>query len=353
MMPEKAKKQKRRTFLYLWVLLALFILLVTATYTWFNISQTPHVNDMAVYVNVQNGIEIAKAYDAPDDEWGQRIDFYDVIKGEYPLKPVTWSNKEQRFYAMSYGFDGRMSRFTPLTDERNSNRSGGDGYYLAGTIYVRTDMTCNVKLAEAVMINGGENGAGTYVIGMPVWDSENIAHTDGGNGAESAIRIGFRITHINRHTDKTIEEPEFFIYEPSCDTHISGSEGYYKTPSIDGTDNLIDDEHLILQTASTWEETYPVQHDVTIKDLGTFKTNRQLFRITADEKIKVDIYVWLEGNDCDCVARINDAKILANLQFEVDYSGQSGYEDIPEDTTEGISEPVTEQQPAASEQKTE
>lgn len=333
-MSEKAKRQRRRTFLYLWILLALLILLVTATYTWFTISQTPHVNDMAMYVNVETGIQIAKEFDAPESEWGYRIDFADLIGDEYPLKPATWSSARQKFFAMRYGFDGRMMEFAELSDEKNSNRSDGDGYYVLGTFYVRTDMSCYVQLAEAVEINDGENGAGTYVIGKPIWDEEKIAHYDGGNGAESAIRIGFRITHYDKATGEEKGEPEFFIYEPSCDHHISGSTEYFPTPSIDGTDSLIDDEHLILQHASTWEEADPVEHGVTVKHLGAFKSNKRLFKIESSEKIRVDVYIWLEGQDSDCIARIDNAKILANLQFSVDYSGQSGYEDITDDTTE-------------------
>ena len=88
-MPDQAIRQKRRTFLYLWVLLALLILLVASTYTWFSLSQTPHVNDMSIYINSQQGMEIAVMHDAPDAEWSQRIDFEQIVSGEYPLTLFT------------------------------------------------------------------------------------------------------------------------------------------------------------------------------------------------------------------------------------------------------------------------
>lgn len=329
-MPEKTKKQRRRTFIYLWVLFALLILLVTATYTWFTISQTPHVNDMAMYINTKSGIEIAKTVDAEEEEWGLHLDYYDLVDDEYPLKPVTWSEQHQKFMAMRYGFDGRMMSFGELSDEKNANRKGGDGYYVHGTFYVRTQSACYVSLAKAIEINGGENGSGTYVIGLPLWNVEKIMHEDVGNGAENAIRLGLKITHVDYNTGTPLSDPEFFIYEPNCDYHLSGSTDYFPTASIDGTDTLIDSDHLILQKASSWSEAYPIQREVTIKKLGDFVEEKRLFKIETYEKIKVDVYVWLEGQDADCIAQIDDSRILASIQFNIDYSGQSGIEDIPD-----------------------
>ena len=327
-MSEKTKRQKKRTFIYLWVLLALIILLVASTYTWFSLSQTPHVNDMSMYINAQSGIEIAKEFNAPDEDWGQRIDFVDIVSGDYPLRPATWSDSRQKFMAMGYGLDGRMLGFKELSDERNANKSGGDGYYVTGTMYFRTDTACNVSLAEAIEVNGGENGAGTFVIGKPEWDSKEIQHKDSGNGAETAIRIGFRITRMNKETGAAIGEPEFFIYEPNCDRHITNTVGYFATPSIDDIETLTDTNHMILQKSSSWTESEPVEHNVTIKKLGQFLQNKTLFRITPEEKVKAVIYIWLEGQDSDCVSQIDEAKIVANIQFHVDYGGQSGYEVI-------------------------
>lgn len=327
----KTSKQKRRTFLYLWILLALLILFVTATYTWFALSRAPHVNDMVLNVNTQKGIELALSYDAPDGDWGQRIDFADIVNEDCPLKPVTWSDARQKFMAVRYGFDGRGIGFTELSDARNANRTDGDGYYVIGEFFARSDTPCSVSLADAVLINEGENGAGTYVIGSPVWDSENIKHDNGGNGAEEAIRIGFRITPVNAQTGEAVGDSEFFIYEPNCDAHVSGANEYYQTPSIDGTDTLTAKDHLILQKSSTWTEAEPVQHNVTIKSLGEFTNNMRLFALDPGEKVKIDLYVWLEGQDSDCVSMINKAQILASIQFRVDNGSQSGLDDLPED----------------------
>lgn len=330
MRKETERKRKKRTFIYLWILIALSVLLVAATYTWFALSQTPHVNDMALYVNAESGLELALAYDAPDEEWGQRLDFLDLVDDDYPLKPATWSQRLQSLVTVKYGFDGRTTGdFVQLEDERNANRKDGDGYYVAGVFYARSGAPCDVSLAEAVEINDGENGAGTYVIGTPIWDPERIIHSDGGAGAETAIRLGFRVTPIDRESGQPAGQYEFFIYEPNCNGHENGRADYSPTPSIDGAETLIDEGHLILQERSLWTEANPVQREVTIKELGKFINNETLFSLESGDCIKIELYIWLEGQDVDCVSRIDKAEILASIQFHVDYTGQSGMDDIP------------------------
>ncbi len=321
------QKRRRRTFIYLYVLLALLILLVAASYTWFALTQTPRVSDMAVHVNTTTGIELATAYDASDEEWGQNIDFEDLVTESGPLKPITWSEKNRSFYTIIYGLDGRMAgKWQALTDAENANRKDIHGYYVVGTVYARSGEPCEVSLMEAVEMNGGEDGAGTFVIGTPIWNSQSVLHDNGGSGAETAIRLGFKITQVDSETGQALGESDFYIYEPNCDLHINGTVGYVDTPSIDGTETL--GSRLILQSASEWTEAYPVERNVTIKTLGEFQTDTTLFELDIDSVVRIDLYVWLEGQDVDCTNLIEEAQIFANVQLHADYSGQSGLVDI-------------------------
>lgn len=123
---------------------------------------------------------------------------------------------------------------------------------------------------------------------------------------------------------------EFYIYEPNCDTHISSSTSdVAETKSIDGEDTLIDTAHLIRQTASRWSEASPVLSSVTIKSLGRFTTPTRLFTLQPGEIAAIELYIWLEGQDMDCTNVIDEAQIIANLQFATDYDGQGGLVDIP------------------------
>lgn len=322
-------RRLRRTVLYLYIILALLALLVAATYTWFSLSKTPRVSDMRLYISSETGLELADSYDS--EEWGQTLSFLDLVSDSQPLRPATWSDAQQSFVAVRYGYDGRIQdTLEVLTDERNSN-DAIDSYYVLGTFYARTMTDCNVSLAEAVEINEGEEGAGTYVIGTPVWNADRILHDDMGSGAECAVRLGFKITPIDGSTGTPSGESVFFAYEPNCDSHISGNGGYNPTGSIDGAETLVGADRLILQSASSWTEAYPVQRDVTIKQFGEFLSNPTLFSLKAGEKIRIDLYVWLEGQDLDCTNTIEDAMIMANIQFHTEYDNGSGLVPIPQE----------------------
>lgn len=326
------QRRKRRTLIYIWILLALLILLVSATYTWFSLSHTPRVSDMAMYVSAGKGLELAAAYDAKDDEWGTVLDFQSIIGSETQLAPATWSSANSSLYSIFYGYDGRARNdYMQLFDNAHSNRNDQNAYYVKGTFYARSGVECLVSLAEAVEVNNGKNGAGTYVIGTPVWNAQSILHDDGGSGAETAVRIGFMITPIDKNTGAATDSSEFFIYEPNCDAHLdSNITGYVPTANMNGEETLIDNDHLILQTASTWTEAYPVQKDVVIKDLGEFTTDTSLFNLDVGGMVKIDLYIWLEGEDIDCTNKIQEAEIIANIQFHADTDQQSGLVDIPQ-----------------------
>lgn len=315
------KKQRKKIALLVWLLLFSLTLLTVASYTWFSISQTPRVSDLYLFINTQTGLEIALD---PTGEWGTQLDFRDMVKVTTPLRPVTWSDKDQRFYAAGYGMDGRLTgAWEPLNDERHANKNNLDGYYVKASFYARTGQDVTVFLSPAVEVDEGIHGSGTYLIGTPVWDSEVMRHENGGMGAETAVRIGIRVTPVDAEGIPTDEESIFYIYEPNADGHIDGSTGYVPTSSIDMTPTLVPEDRLILQTASTWTEAYPVQRSVVIKELGEFYEEPELFQLKTDEMVRIDLYIWLEGQDIDCTNAINEAQIMANIQFRAEVDGQS------------------------------
>lgn len=310
-----------------YLVVILLTLLTTATYTWFSISRNPEVSDMVIFANSTEGL--ALSVDLESDEWGQTIDFSELIGEESILKPVTWSDEEKGFYTAEMGFDGRISGIsTLLNDAENSNRSDLDGYYIVGTLYAKSSETVQVELSPAVEIDDGESGSGTYLIGTPTWNEETIAHENGGSGAEYAIRIGIHIMKLDDLGTATDEE-YWYIYEPNSDEHVDGSLGYIDTPSIDGTDTLVPQSQLITQTSSTWEESYPIEKSVVIQSLGEFTSETELFVLDKDEYAQIDLYVWLEGQDVDCTNIIGkEAQIFANIQFYADAIGSSGLSEI-------------------------
>lgn len=318
------KKGPMGLVLYLYIVLILLALFTAATYTWFTLSTNPWVSDMSIYVNAPIGLELA--IDPTADEWTQQLDISKLLQNNPVLRPVTWVQEDQRFYAANYGRDGRLTEnWQPLSDAQNASTDNYDGYYIAATIYARCGQKMDVSLSPAVDVAEGVKGSGTFVIGKPVWDAEQILHQNGGNGSELAIRIGFLVQKTDLNGVDKEEPAEFFIYEPNCDTHISGSMGYVSTPSIRGGDSLISEDRLIQQTTSMWKESDPVEKNVVIRSSGDFITDTTLFTLEPTEYARITVYIWLEGQDVDCTNEIgHEAKLLVSIQFAGDASGQSG-----------------------------
>ena len=317
-------KQPSGVVLYLYILLILTVLFTSATYTWFTISKTPWVSDMSIYINSPIGLELA--IDPTADEWTQQLDISRLLNNVRSLRPVTWSEENGRFYGANYSLDGRLTgEWEPLSDQQHGSPDNYDMHYIAATIYARCGQKMEVSLSPAVDVAEGVRGSGTFVIGKPTWNAEEIRHENGGKGTELAIRVGFLVQKTQLDGTPKEETPVFYIYEPNSDTHKDGSTGYIDTPSIDGTNGLIESDHLIQQTTSTWKESDPVEQNVVIRSAGDFTTDTKLFELQPTELAKITVYIWLEGQDVDCTNEIGEeAQLLISLQFAGDTSGQSG-----------------------------
>ncbi len=318
------KKDFFRLVRMFYMLMVLVVLLTAATYTWFTISRTPEVHDLALYVGTARGLMISADPDLPFEKWGEHINYGDHMSKDTFLKPATWSDKEQRFYAAEFGADGRIRRISrKLNDDSNANGNGADSYYVKFTFYAKTDENVKVSLADPNELTGN------FVVGMPEWDPENIVHANGGRGAQSAVRIGFKITKFDEKGQPIDEVPTFIIYEPNCDNHLDFTYDYELTPSIDGTENLVPSERLIRQTSTAWVESDPVQNGIVVYYYGEFLDDTFLFDLDSGQMAQIDMYLWLEGQDVDCTAEIGEqAKIIAAVHLEATSRGNSGFEDI-------------------------
>lgn len=323
----KPKKGKLGLVIYFYAILILLLWLTVASYTWFSLTKTPRVSNLSLYINSLTGMQIS--LDPDSDEWGQQVSFLDMVSENAPLRPVTYSYENDRFYAAHYTPDGRLTdNWEPLSDEYNANRDHYDSYYCYGTFYARTDEKVRVSLASAVALDEGLSGSGTYLIGTPLWNSESIAHDNGGHGAEYAVRVGIKVTRLNADNTPTDEAPLFYIYEPNCDMHLDGWRGYDRTPSIDGTQTLVPPSQILTQTTSSWSETDPVEKNVQIHSFGEFTSSTDLFTMEPNETVMIQLYIWLEGQDRDCTNEIEEAQILANIQFKATTEPSSGLQPV-------------------------
>ena len=324
-------RRRKRALIYFYILLVLLLLCTAATYTWFSLSRTPLVSDLALYVNAPAGLELSP--DPAAKEWKLQLNFSELVSESAPLRPITWSQRENRFYSVSYGFDGRVADVNePLNDDRHANKDNADGYYIKGTFYARTGQKTTVSLASAVEVEEGISGSGTYVIGKPIWNPSELRHENGGNGAELAIRIGILVEKTDTQGVLNADLPSvFYIYEPNADRHVDEGEEakYLPTPSFQGAATLVPEDNLIVQTMNSWQESSPVQRDVVVRSLGDFTSDTELFELKPDELARISVYVWLEGQDIDCINAIgHSAELQANIQFATASDNQSGMQPI-------------------------
>ena len=186
----------------------------------------------------------------------------------------------------------------------------------------------------AVCVLGADNKSGTYVIGTPVWDDKDIVHVNGGGGAQYAVRIGLRITPLMPNGTEDTENTRFIVYEPNDINHVNLDGDYIKeyipTPSINKDMNsLVPNDSLIRQATTLWTEADPIQKDVVVYKHGDFLDNTYLFSLNEGEQVKIDLYLWLEGQDPDCTNHIGkESKIFSSIQFHVEAKDQGGLEEI-------------------------
>lgn len=342
------RKKIRKTpyiLFYTYLLIALSSLFTVASYTWFTLSWTPQVNGMNVYITSNTGLELASTPDA--QVWSNQLDIYSTKElrkyadsEERPaLRQATWSDSHQCFYGPLYGYDGRLLNITKkdfddrevvswykLEDLIHANSTANSGYYIKATFYARCGQPVDVILAEPMQINDqGIQGSGTYVIADP----------NTGKGPETAVRIGFCMTYVDQEGNALSERGPMYVYEPNADRHVDGSTDPIPTYSVDeflplSKDQedvepqswlLVDEEHLITQSFSKKGEP------------GVFLANPTLMSLKANEIMKVEMYVWLEGQDVDCSNAMSDGvtttKIEANIQFSGATETQSGMVPIP------------------------
>ena len=310
------------------VLLVLLVLLSTATYTWFAISKTPVVNNAEIYINSNSGLSLS--WDLNDEDgWAQELNYSERFAENSILKPVTYSYENDCFYAANIGFDGRIEGIgIKLSDEKNTNRDTVNGYYIKATFYATAEGFVKVSLASPDL------GNESYVVGTPAWDDEEVIHVNGGGGAQYAIRIGLRITPLNNKGEPDEKNARFVIYEPNAINYANYKGDYITeyvpTPSIDGEGkNLVPEENLIRQATTLWTEADPVQKDVVVYKYGTFLDDAELFALDNGETVKIELYLWLEGQDDDCTNRLGEAaRIFSSIRLYATANNEGGMEEI-------------------------
>lgn len=329
----KRMRKSKYFAIYLYMLLIMLLMTSVASYAWFTISRAPKVRDMNMYITSAHGLELS--VDPNTGSWGQQVDFWDTeelkkfkdAKWNFQkpiIQQITWSDEQEQFFAPVYGYDGRLISFFdqypvenryvigwhPLEDKSHANKATWlEGHYIKATVYARSGQITSVTLAPTG--DNTEVTPKTYVSGNP----------NTGRGPESAVRMGFRMTWMKPDASGRFQEDpdsrsEMFVYEPNCDVHADGTiNQYIPTDSIDNEPEpgqvkvpqeellpLVPEERLIKQKFPSADNG---------GQPGEFETNPVLFTLKPGEVVKIEIYLWLEGQDVDCsnIMQVSSADI--------------------------------------------
>ena len=309
----------RRTFYLLIAAIISVVALTVASYAWMSISTTPTVTDLALTVISENALQLAHDDGGkPAGDWSTIMDLADPTQ-ELALRPVTYVESEDAFFAPDYGLDGRIDGIkTRLTDVNGALLSefaaaeDKSGYLYICDFWIRTNASdCTVALTPPIEREDGVLGAGTFMVGEPVWDAGSVSHIDAGNGAQYAMRLALRVDPVDDFGEQN--EPAFIIYEPNAD----GGTGLTETKSAKGNGSLQGEDNLLLQqSVSSWTEADPVLKDTVLYFPGNFLTDDLcLFPLRSGHARHVTLYIWLEGQDADCTASIGGGRLISNIQF--------------------------------------
>lgn len=266
------KQEKKKDLRRMVILTCVCVLMLgSATYAWFSVSNTPRVENLALVAGTMGNLKIS---DTVNGTYGDVIDLQNAASAgnmsSVVLNPSTTTDGIT-FRAPVYT-ENEVSGTTGITDADLKAK-----YIYEKEFYLKAEVesTGTASRTFDIFLLGNSSKGGTYI-------SNKTAGTD---NAASAIRISLTTA------DGTV------IYEPNADKHITGES------AVNG-----------LEASYGGYGTLKQNSDKSFVG-GTDNHSAKLFTIAANTPVKVTMRVWLEGTDADCVNEITLNNIIGQIQF--------------------------------------
>lgn len=267
----KAKEKKKDLRKKIILFCVCILLLGSATFAWFSVSNSPKVTNLALVAGTSGNLKIADTAAGP---FGDMVDLSTGSGGNMRnvvLNPTTTQNGRD-FFAPVY----KESRVTGVEAIGSSDLNTNYVYEKVFYLMAETENTTSkIRKYDIYFVGIKTDGGGTY-----------ITDVKSGNAAASAIRISF-----------TLEDGTTVIYEPNTDIHVSGEHA----------------ESSLGNSYGSYE---------TVKQLSnrmfqnaTNNNSERIFTLTENTPTKVTMRVWVEGTDQDCVNAIAAGEIMGQIQF--------------------------------------
>lgn len=365
------------------LVLAAASLVGAATYAWHILSVAPEAGGMQITIGAAKVIQVAPDVTAADGShapgtFGDTLDItkdanYDYLNGLAGLTPVSTADGVH-WYLPQYGnaADGTEGP-TAFTEEQNlahanlpaeQAAAAQEGSYYYMDFWVSAPEDFNLRLA------GDSKSAGSYALTLPLpqKSAEGVWALDynAGLAAQKCLRLGF-LTGLDGS-----EGTSFLIYEPNG---TDGGTYTVTTPQTGAGETGDVRDRLTVQQPSQWKQNSRESLDYAfaqfVKDADTDLLNKDalavarqfytkalggqyrpyvtsgqfyqhaadlyggdaasaptsgaatdgvILRLKANQRQRIRLFVWLEGQDADC---INDAQnALLGIHLELAGSDQ-------------------------------
>ena len=345
---KKNKKKSEMNAMFFIILLALVIFIIS-TYAWFSTQRNVSITNLNGTVEVAEGLEIS--LDAENwsnglvlgDEEGQLDIIDDAYEGNHNIKPTEMLPVSTLGLAGSNRTDLLMLRGTLNNsiqlnniqkmdeEETNSEMTTYPGYFafdvflknssrqddLDDTLQLNYDSSLEIMeteksttglqntarvafakyagtsdtMADAATIlketaGIGVGGSPVYITDVAIWEPNSNDHVD------YVVQNNNKVTGVGANFNATTQMDTYALTDSSVGQSIAD---IYKW---DGTERLVQKQN-VLQTTKTSTEDYSIAEGV--QNLVSTSDGTTDFGIAPNKICRLRIYVWLEGQDVDCI----------------------------------------------------
>lgn len=275
--------------------------LTSVSYAWFTMGNSASVGTIDVNVKAADGIQIS----ADAQNWKSVLPITElkgVATNQFPTNEILpmssvgqYTDGKQLMYKGTVGSDGK----TLVTEAQAEGAS--EKNFIAFDIYVKLDNEKEFYLSQGSSVVGVTNSQG-------IEESVRVSFAYLGTADTAAGAVALAPSSVNP-----------FIWEPNHKNHShvesgvdngTAVESYYGVKKANSTGfdmtSTTDAENLA--------EVEPVQIDYGTD--GKTTTDVKLFDLEAGYS-KIRVYIWVEGQDADCINDASGFGFAVNLSFNV------------------------------------
>jgi hypothetical protein len=307
----KTKKLKKRSFVGAIALLVISaITLTTSTFAWFSMGKEAAIETMQLTVSSSDGFEISA--NAKTEGWTSTLTPAEIFnlsegdrnyttKDELMVADVDTNYLPELLIPVSCAFSGKTTFYnanlaakttTVLTEEENANS------YVAFDLYIKSGFAeaQNLYFNQSEFKYNERNNKG--VEDRHAMSALRVAFANFGNAAdaESAKALNSLVDTV--------------VYEPASTLKSDGTE---RTPE---TTYYVNDEGSGFEKSG---KTFKQSGNAIIKsgaarEVTDANTNDQYITIQPGIN-KFRVFIWIEGNDLDCIDDIGSDELSAAFRF--------------------------------------